>query len=115
MGDDGVIVLVTSVPSTTIIEGNQTLLRNMFKGRKIDFRELDGMDQSKKEERNKLFGISSKRGVYPQVFMEIGGEVTFVGDFEEISQLNECDALPTDVLAANPQIKTLSNVFKPFL
>ena len=113
MAGDRVILLVTSMPASTIVEGNQNVIRQAFRGRRIPFVEIDGIDQ--KDERNKLFGISDKRGQYPQVFMEIGGEITFVGDFDVVNGLNDCDALPPDVLEANPQIQTMSSVFSKFL
>ncbi|KAJ8609499.1 hypothetical protein CTAYLR_005463 [Chrysophaeum taylorii] len=109
------ILLFTSVPASTVIEGHQTFIRQTFNGRKIPFKELDGMDMSKKEERNKLFGISGLRGAYPQVFVNLDGEITFIGDFDQINELNDCDELPKDILDANPGIPTLSKTFAMFL
>mmetsp|Transcript_29331 Transcript_29331/g.94637 ORF Transcript_29331/g.94637 Transcript_29331/m.94637 type:complete len:128 (+) Transcript_29331:50-433(+) len=113
--EDQVVLLVTSMPSTSIIEGNQNVVRQAFRGRKIKFVELDGMDQAKKETRNRLFGISEKRGVFPQVFTQIDGDIAFIGDFDTLNSLNDCDALPPDVLEANPQIQTITSVFKRFI
>lgn len=56
------ILLFTSVPASVVVEGHQTFIRQTFAGRKIPFVELDGMDMSKKDERNALFSISSLRG-----------------------------------------------------
>lgn len=79
--------------------------------RKIEHSELDGADQENVEMRNKLFGISGKRAVYPQCFMTSGDEITFVGDWEAVEALLECESIPADVLAANPNIQTFTKVF----
>lgn len=75
--------------------------------------QVDGLEPSARERRNELFGISSLRGKYPQVFLKLSGETTFVGDFEAVNGLNDCDTLPPDVLEANPQIETFSKKFAP--
>ena len=41
---DAVLLLVTSMPSTTIVEGAQANLRNIFRGKKIEVEEIDGVD-----------------------------------------------------------------------
>eukprot|EP00632_Arachnochrysis_sp_CCMP2950_P012782 CAMPEP_0185702090 /NCGR_PEP_ID=MMETSP1164-20130828/11118_1 /TAXON_ID=1104430 /ORGANISM="Chrysoreinhardia sp, Strain CCMP2950" /LENGTH=181 /DNA_ID=CAMNT_0028369249 /DNA_START=1 /DNA_END=543 /DNA_ORIENTATION=- len=110
-----VILLCTSVPSSTIIDGNQTFVRQVFTGRKIPYVEIDGMDATRKDERNALFALSTLRGKYPQVFVRRGAETTFVGDFDKINELNDCEQLPEEILTANPQIETISKVFAPFL
>jgi hypothetical protein len=83
--------------------------------------------------RDALFGVSSKRGKYPQLFIqEEDGQQIFVGLWEEIEvndslmhsfsflpsltffsslqSLIECDALPAEVLEANPNIPTFAKV-----
>ena len=77
---------------------------------KYVFRSVDGSAAENLEERNKLFGISGIRGNYPQTFKETdAGDITFVGDWEKVEGLNECEGLPEDVKAANPTMPTLSN------
>lgn len=110
-----VILLFTSVPASSVIEGNQNFIRNCFTGRKIPFVQVDGMDAARKEERNALFAVSNLRGKYPQVFTKREGDISFIGDFDTINELNDCDQLPPDVLEANPQIPTLSKVFSAFI
>ena len=61
--------------------------------------------------RNKLFNISGKRAVYPQCFIASGGDdIVFVGDWEAVESLLECESIPADVLAANPTIQTFTKV-----
>lgn len=108
-----VILLVTSIPSTTIIEGDQHSLRNILKGHKIKtWHEVDGSQMENKQERNTLFGISGKKGEYPQVFLKsASGETRFVGNFEQVQNLNECAQLPPATLAARPDLDTFDKVF----
>lgn len=112
-----VVMLVTSMPSTTIIEGNQASLRNIFKGKlKVATSEIDGVLPENKEVRSTLFSCSEKRGVYPQVFIkESDGKYTFVGDFEEIQSLTDTDSLDPQILAQHPEIATFSSTFKEFM
>jgi hypothetical protein len=53
---------------------------------------LDGSAPENVEERKRLFDISEKRGVYPQVFIDegTGGPPRFVGTFDEVMTMNEC-------------------------
>uniref|UniRef100_A0A7S2RWF3 ADF-H domain-containing protein n=1 Tax=Rhizochromulina marina TaxID=1034831 RepID=A0A7S2RWF3_9STRA len=112
-----VLVLISGMPSTSIIEGNQTSTRQIFTGKGITaVRYIDGVSPENKEERNSLFTLSGKRGVYPQVFIKDPvGTIKFVADFEELQSLNDTDTLPADVLDANPQIPSFSRVFKGFM
>ena len=112
---DAVLLLVTSMPSTTIVEGAQANLRNIFRGKKIPVEEVDGLKPENKEARSELFACSGLRGQYPQVFIRSGGALSFVGDFEKLQSLNDCEDLPADVLAANPAIETFSAVFKAYM
>jgi len=112
-----VLVLISGMPSTSIVEGNQNTTRQIFSGKGITaVRYIDGVDPANKEERGTLFEISGKRGVYPQVFIkDPDGTVKFVADFEELQSLNDTDSLPPDILEANPQIPSFSRVFEGFL
>ena len=101
--------------STSVVEGAQTFLRNIFRGKKIPVAEVDGLKPENKETRSELFACSGLRGQYPQVFIRSGGALSFVGDFEKLQSLNDCEDLPADVLAANPSIETFGAVFKAFM
>eukprot|EP00617_Octactis_speculum_P018226 CAMPEP_0185768104 /NCGR_PEP_ID=MMETSP1174-20130828/47463_1 /TAXON_ID=35687 /ORGANISM="Dictyocha speculum, Strain CCMP1381" /LENGTH=118 /DNA_ID=CAMNT_0028452641 /DNA_START=19 /DNA_END=375 /DNA_ORIENTATION=+ len=111
---DQVIVLVTSTPSTTGISGNQSMMKNQFESKGVSITEIDGAAQENRELRNELFGISEKRGAYPQVFIKEGGETKFVGDYEAFEELIESDSLPADVLENNPTIPTFTKTFANF-
>ena len=116
-GGRSVIMLVTSMPSTTIIEGNQASLRNILKAKlKVTVSEIDGVVPENKDTRSALFGCSGKRGVYPQVFIKgKDGDYTFVGDFEEIQSLTDTDSLDPTILAQHPEISTFSSTFAEFM
>jgi len=116
-GGRSVVMLVTSMPSTTIIEGNQASLRNIFKSKlKVPIGEVDGVVPENKDVRSALFAASGKRGAYPQVFIkEADGKYTSVGDFDEVQGLTDTDALDKEILAAHPEIATFSSTFKDFM
>jgi hypothetical protein len=73
---------------------------------------IDGALPENKELRDTLFGVSGKRGQYPQCFILSDGTYRFVGLWEEFESLNECEELPQEVLDANPSIQTITSVFK---
>ena len=112
---DAVLLLVTSMPSTTIVEGAQANLRNIFRGKKIDVEEIDGVDANNKALRSEMFALSNLRGQYPQVFIRSGGTLKFVGDAEAVKSLNDCEDIPPEVLRDHPHIETFSKVFAAFL
>ena len=112
---DTVLLLVTSMPSTTIVEGAQANLRNIFRGKKIQVEEIDGVDVNNKALRSEMFALSNLRGQYPQVFIRSGGTLKFVGDAEAVKSLNDCEDIPAEVLRDHPHIETFSKVFAAFL
>ena len=112
---DAVLLLVTSMPSTTIVEGAQANLRNIFRGKKIDVEEIDGVDANNKALRSEMFALSNLRGQYPQVFIRSGGTLKFVGDAEAVKSLNDCEDIPPEVLRDHPHIETFSKAFAAFL
>ena len=109
-----VMMLVTSLETTNEVEKNQTFLRQLFKGRKVPFVEFDGADQKNKEERDRLFDMSQKRGGYPQVFIEGPSGTRYVGDFVDVVGMADNEDYPPEILAKNPQIVTFDQFFKPF-
>ena len=60
---DAVLLLVTSMPSTTIVEGAQANLRNIFRGKKIQLEEIDGVDVNNKALRQHMAGAHKIVGV----------------------------------------------------
>ena len=108
---DAVLLLVTSMPSTTIVEGAQANLRNIFRGKKITVEEIDGVDAANKALRSEMFNLSNLRGQYPQVFIRSGGTLKFVGDAEAVKSLNDCEDIPPEVLRDHPHIETFSKAF----
>ena len=120
-GKDVVVLLVTSIPSTTIIEGNQHSLRNILKGHHINqWTEVDGSQMDQREERNKLFGISGRRGNYPQIFVRTvvpetmtrrsRDETEFLGGWDKLEQLNESRGIDGKILEEHPEIETLDQL-----
>ena len=65
-----------------------------------------------KEKRDECFGISGVRGNYPQCFLEntSDGKIEFVGLWDAIEGMVECNDIPADVIANNPDIKTFDKV-----
>jgi len=62
-----------------------------------------------------MFKLSGLTGQYPQVFIQRGEELSFVGNAEKLNELFECDDLPDEVKAANPDIPSFSKTFAGFL
>jgi len=96
---------------------------------KFDILFVDGSDPESKQLRDKLFEISGKRGKYPQCFLLLSDDTyKFIGlweevitlliihyliqcyIFEQLESLADCESLPSEVLSANPNIQTISNV-----
>ena len=73
--------------------------------------QIDGAEPENKEIRTKLFAISGLRAKYPQCFINNSGAFEFIGQWEAIETLEECDSLPADILASHPEIKTFTRVF----
>ena len=99
------------------MEGAQTTIRTLLKSKRLErVREVDGVDPANTPLRTTLFGLSGKRGVYPQVFIKSAeGKIEFVGDLEEITSLIDTDTLPQEILDQNPTIPTFNRKFKDFL
>ena len=110
------IILTTSIPSTPAVEANQNSLRTLLRAKSVgNVEEIDGAQAEFSVKRNELFGVSGKRGLYPQVFAETeAGEVTFIGDWEAIQGFNECSEIPAEILEANPGIVTFEKAFAVF-
>ena len=73
---------------------------------------VDGSDPDCKDKRDECFAASGVRGNYPQCFLENpDGSLVFVGNFETVESLVECNDIPLEVLAGNPDIKTFNSVF----
>lgn len=110
------VVLVSSLSSDQIQIVNTRRLEDLVGGKKLATDRVDGALAENKELRDTLFGVSGHRGKYPQLFISDGaGNYRFVGLWDEIESLVDCDALPADVLAANPTIQTFSKVRQNFL
>ncbi len=105
------VFLYSSLATDQIQVVNSRRLEDSLAGRKVQFEKVDGSLAENKEVRDVLFGCSGQRGKYPQCFLRSeSGEYTFVGLWEEVESLLECDSIPAEVLAANPQIKTFDHV-----
>jgi hypothetical protein len=103
-----------SIPSSTevgptVVNGKSFVLGNlsqkanqeralmMLNSHKVRPQMVDGSDQSVKELRNQLFGVSGLRGNCPQFFLKDvkTGEFSFVGDFDSIESMNDEGSLKT--------------------
>mmetsp|Transcript_71749 Transcript_71749/g.149812 ORF Transcript_71749/g.149812 Transcript_71749/m.149812 type:complete len:118 (-) Transcript_71749:114-467(-) len=109
---DQCIFLCSSLSTDQIQVVNSRRLEDTLVGRKIQCEKIDGSLVENKEVRDVLFGVSNMRGKYPQCFLKSeDGSFHFVGLWDEVESLIECDTLPEDVLSANPDIKTFTKVF----
>ena len=106
------VILVSGLASDQIQIVNQRRLEDLVQGKQLAFDRIDGALSENKEIRDKLFGISGQRGKYPQCFIldTASGDYRFIGLWEAIESLVDCDALPADVLEANPTIPRFSTV-----
>mmetsp|Transcript_22216 Transcript_22216/g.52264 ORF Transcript_22216/g.52264 Transcript_22216/m.52264 type:complete len:105 (-) Transcript_22216:40-354(-) len=90
MADEGgkvALVLTTSVSSSMEVPAKQRRLLDLFTAKGVRYKEMDCSLEENREERSRLWGISGKRAVYPQVF--IGDK--FIGDGDAIFEMNEID------------------------
>lgn len=62
--------------------------------------EIDGANADNKDERSRLWAVSGKRAVYPQVFVEVASDLSFIGDAEELQDLNDGGQLEAALLHA---------------
>ncbi|CAN0464330.1 unnamed protein product [Ascophyllum nodosum] len=105
------IVLYSTCCMDPIQEQDQRRCMDLMEGKGVPFEKVDGSDGETRELRNTLWSVSGHRGKYPQVFVERDGEHEFVGLWSDIESLNECEALPPEILEANPEIKTFQAAF----
>jgi hypothetical protein len=104
------IFLFSGLATDQIQIVNSRRLETALEGRKVIFDKVDGSLAENKELRDKLFAASGIRGKYPQCFISNGASYQFVGQWEEVESLLDCDQLPQEVLAANPNIATFNKV-----
>lgn len=105
------IFLSSSLSTDQIQFVNSRRMEDTLIAKKIQFEKIDGSAPKKKEQRDILFGVSQQRGKYPQCFLKHeDGTYSFVGSWDEMESLVECEELPQDVLDANPTIATFGKV-----
>eukprot|EP01039_Chlorochromonas_danica_P000503 gene503-542_t len=108
------VFLYSSLATDQIQIVNTRRLEDVLNGNKLVFLKVDGSQAGEKEIRDQLFSVSGHRGKYPQCFIKgEDGSFRFVGLWEEVESLVDCDALPADILAANPNISTFKKVSNP--
>jgi hypothetical protein len=89
------VLLYSSTPSNVGLEGLQREIEDILKGKKLALEKLDGAAEANREQRSKLWGISGKRAVYPQLFARAGDGSTwrFIGDGEGLKTMVELETL----------------------
>ncbi|GMI59335.1 hypothetical protein ScalyP_jg6632 [Parmales sp. scaly parma] len=112
------LLLLSEGVSDPIQEGACRRAKSLMEAHNVDAIVVDGMDPEQKDRRNELFAISQIRGKYPQFFVvtehkesethNAGFVTEFLGDWEKIEALNECNSLDKEVLDANPDIETFT-------
>jgi hypothetical protein len=85
------VVLLSTTSGNSVQKANQDRALVMLDSRRIRPEILDGSDQSIKDLRNHLFGVSGIRGRYPQFFLRRVEtcEYSFFGTFETLESLND--------------------------
>ncbi len=104
------VFLHSSLATDQIQIVNSRRLEDVLIGNKIQFEKIDGSLTENKEVRDKLFAVSNLRGKYPQCFLESDGTYRFLGLWEKLEEMIECDTIPAEVLEANPSIQTFKKV-----
>ena len=106
------LMLWSSTTGDVIQQKNQTRLENLLIAKKLEIKKIDGSDPDSKDRRDACFAVSGVRGNYPQCFLEHdNGTLVFVGVWDTIESLVECNDIPEEVIAQNPDIKTFNTVF----
>lgn len=105
------VILFSSLSHDTISVANTRRLQQAFISKNLKFIEIDGVNPETHDIRNKLFSVSNIRGVYPQVFIknEADDSYEFVGNWETLEQLLDCDTLDQKVIDDN-NINTFTKV-----
>jgi len=101
--DRNVVALVALFPAKmNEFLPKQSKMLHIFQSLGIHPVYVDGSNPKETQRRNKLFSVSGKWGVYPQVFVrkQDTGKLEFFGDFDRIESLNECSMLKQTLHAA---------------
>ena len=106
------LLLITSTPNTSACESHQRKVEDWLKGRKCVFKTLDGCVDDNKDMRNNLWAVSGVRADYPQLFLVGEDSTEFVGNYETVEGMVECNDLSAEIMAANPDIKTFDKALK---
>ncbi|CAM9493095.1 unnamed protein product [Chrysoparadoxa australica] len=106
------LILVSSLQHSAQQEAEQRRCRDLMNAMGLEFEEMDCADDTNTEKRDFLFGLSERKSVYPQIFLEGEQGCKFVGMWSDIEQLIEMNDLPPDFLSKHPEIKTFDQVFK---
>ena len=109
------LVLVSNSQFNRKSSADSSRAMTMLALKNLPYEIVDGMDPAQKERRNALFELSGRRGVYPQFFLvssDDSQETTVVGDMETIDGINDCSAMPAELLEANPGIVTWERLLR---
>ena len=108
------LVLVSNSQFNRKSSADSSRAMTMLALKNLPYEIVDGMDPAQKERRNELFDLSGRRGVYPQFFLvsSVTEETTVVGDMETIDGINDCSAMPAELLEANPGIVTWERLLR---
>ena len=111
LGEPLVILLVSGITIDATTRARQQRSVALLKARGVAFEQIDGADAKYKNMRDRLFAISGRRGEYPQFFVAGEGSADsgaaggapprFVGLWDTIEQLNECEDAAAAAAAAD--------------
>lgn len=96
-GGKKVVLLVSSMSASAAVVTQQNRARMMLSACKVKFEELECTDAANRDRRNHYWGISGKRAVYPQLFID----EEFIGDYDMLDDLNEAGTLKEKLAGAD--------------
>mmetsp|Transcript_159512 Transcript_159512/g.281565 ORF Transcript_159512/g.281565 Transcript_159512/m.281565 type:complete len:120 (+) Transcript_159512:54-413(+) len=110
------LVLLIANETSATNQKKQEEVKQVCRGWKLDWEEVDGTLEENRELRSKLWDISGKKAEWPQAFaLKDDGEYVFLGDHELIQKVNEMTSYikeNPEVREANPDAKTFDEVFE---
>eukprot|EP01039_Chlorochromonas_danica_P007819 gene7821-8631_t len=107
-----VIFLYSNYSTTHVQADNTRRMEHILSSKGVLYKRVDGSDMEQKVQRDELFAVSHLRGKYPQCFIKGAEGIRFVGMWEELERLVECDGLTSEILETHPDIPTFSKVFQ---
>lgn len=100
-------MLYSSFPASRKQRADQDRAIQQLEGRNLPYYKIDGFDPTYAKARYELFLISGIKGEYPQFFCKDSNDnITYIGDFNRVQDINEDSGLSETIIGAHPLIMT---------